>query len=768
VLADFCFQRSNLVLTATAQVPGSVTVGSVTHRLENPVSAVDVHFPGEFVHRVDGVSPSGSGQPECLDRLGVDGDRTARLRMERNAVMAFDLQGTSGCSHLTPGYRFTLTKHHDGDGDYLVARVRHLLTSSDLRGGSPNEWSYENQFSALPASLPYRPPRSTPKARVRGTQTAIVVGSGNDPIRTDRYGRVKVRFHWDVRGVDNADSSAWVRVAQSWAGNRWGMLNIPRAGQEVVVDFLDSDPDCPIIIGSVYNEKNPPPFDLPSQKTLSGFKSDSQLSDEPDAFSGLAVEDRDGSEELHLRSQKDMIVNVKNNHLTSIHGQNVEHTGSVRLTTLGGFAPPGIGSGSGGGESGNKFEDAAGWGYGMVKDHLGQSYATTIGIEAQKGIGQNTIAIYGGEQSLVVDPLAWINEFTCVPVNPKLAMAVGVAMGTGRQTVTYGKLVDMSYGARMQVARGPYYAYAGPMTSGAKFPSRTFVGLRPLPTVLAFVAEALVTEFKGKNVDVIVGLNAGALVTQGLLGWWCGKADRVYLRTLESTLKLADGLSTTLSGYSDAPIRDTSETYALVRRIMATHISEAREDLTFQAGVTEDRAAHRQLIEGPYSVKASGAIEIATFDGVESGQARFNLQEDSALLAGSRVCSLMSGKSVLQLSPEGVHAFAGPNGTIKLCAGFRPDRIDSRTQVQIGPSNLSLAVGATPLPTRIGMIPGEIRLATGAATASRIIMDDDHVELKFGASSIRLDATGITLTGNLIRLDGQSGIQHRSPLTQIQ
>jgi type VI secretion system secreted protein VgrG len=152
----------------------------------------------------------------------------------------------------------------------------------------------------------------TPKPVVHGTQPAIVVGNPGDEIFTDKYGRVRVQFYWDRDGQNNADSSCWVRVGTPWAGQQWGMIHIPRIGQEVIVAFYEGDPDQPIIVGSVYNFRTMPPYTLPDNKTQSGIKSRSSLQGSADNFNEICFEDKKGSEFIYIRAEKDQINTTEN------------------------------------------------------------------------------------------------------------------------------------------------------------------------------------------------------------------------------------------------------------------------------------------------------------------------------------------------------------------------------------------------------------------------------------------------------------------------
>ena len=178
------------------------------------------------------------------------------------------------------------------------------------RGGS----EYRCSFVAMSSKQQFRPRRLTPKPFVQGPQTAVVVGPGGDEIYTDKYGRVKVLFHWDRVGKKTKDEncSCWIRVSQPWAGKAWGGVTIPRIGQEVVVDFLEGDPDQPIITGRVYNAEQMPPYALPANMTQTGMKSRSSKGGGPDNFNEIRFEDLKGSEQVFIHAEKNQDIEVEN------------------------------------------------------------------------------------------------------------------------------------------------------------------------------------------------------------------------------------------------------------------------------------------------------------------------------------------------------------------------------------------------------------------------------------------------------------------------
>ena len=233
--------------------------------------------------------------------------------MQEEAAQGLTIQGASRCRYLAAGHKFTLQRHYNADGPYVLTSVQHSARlQGDYRSDSGGEATYYNSFTCIPAALPFRPRRITPKPVIQGTQTAVVVGPAGEEIFTDKYSRVKVQFHWDRQGQSNADSSCWVRVGTPWAGKNWGMIHIPRVGQEVIVAFEQGDPDQPIIVGSVYNADMMPPYDLPANRTQSGVKSRSSLQGSPDNFNEIRFEDKKGDEQLFIHAEKNQDIEVEN------------------------------------------------------------------------------------------------------------------------------------------------------------------------------------------------------------------------------------------------------------------------------------------------------------------------------------------------------------------------------------------------------------------------------------------------------------------------
>ena len=239
-----------------------------------------------------------------------DGENIANRRLATLQTETKTLRGGSLCRSFHAGAKFTLSKHYreDLNASYILRRLT-------VRG---TQDEYSNGFEAFPADTKFHPPLATPRPIIAGTQTATVVGKSGEEIWTDQYGRVVVQFHWDQLGQNNEKSSCWVRVAQGWAGNLWGSIFIPRIGQEVVVSFLEGNPDRPLITGCVYNAQQVVPYALPDEQTKSALKTNSSKGGS--GFNEIRFEDKAGSEELFIQAQKDMTVSILNNESLTVKG----------------------------------------------------------------------------------------------------------------------------------------------------------------------------------------------------------------------------------------------------------------------------------------------------------------------------------------------------------------------------------------------------------------------------------------------------------------
>ena len=279
-------------------------------------------YPAGYGRKYDGIDSSGAAQAANLLCIEDDKIDTVKTMMESLDDKYKIVSGGGDCSAMTSGYRFELFNHPNNEYDkqYVLTSVSHEAEQNPTYvSDDVIEKPYTNNFTCIDygaGAPPFRPSRKTPKPIVQGSQTAFVVGPGGEEIFTDKYGRVKVQFHWDREGKVDAKSSCWVRVAQGWAGNTWGTMFIPRIGMEVVVHFLEGDPDQPIITGCVYNPQAMPPYTLPDEKTKSTIKSNSSKGG--GGFNELRFEDKRGSEQIFIHAEKNQDIRVKNDALEMI------------------------------------------------------------------------------------------------------------------------------------------------------------------------------------------------------------------------------------------------------------------------------------------------------------------------------------------------------------------------------------------------------------------------------------------------------------------
>ncbi|WP_416310474.1 type VI secretion system tip protein TssI/VgrG [Pseudomonas sp. W03] len=276
------------------------TYSATDYEFTTPTTSLYSQAQAEAGPRAQYEHPGGytaKARGDALTKQRVDGLRSQEKR----------LIGESDCRWLVPGHWFTLTGHDDAalNIDWVLTSVTH----------EADHEHYRNRFEAIPKATAYRPPRTTPKPRMH-TQTAKVVGKAGEEIWTDQYGRIKIQFPWDLQGKNDEASSCWVRVVLPWSGKGFGMQFIPRIGQEVIVTFIDGDPDRPLVTGCVYNGDNALPYALPDNQTQSGIKTNSSKGG--GGFNELRFEDKKDAEEVFLQAQKDMKVNVLNDSTATI------------------------------------------------------------------------------------------------------------------------------------------------------------------------------------------------------------------------------------------------------------------------------------------------------------------------------------------------------------------------------------------------------------------------------------------------------------------
>lgn len=308
-IASFVYNR--------AICPGKIT--HTNYNFKRPSLDMEVSEEGD-THKIHEIYefPGDYGLPP-------DGSTKAKAHLEEAKALEESAQGTSNCARFIPGCTFSVSDHSHDDlnKEYCLISVEHEGSQPNVYGensGIGGDYTYSNHFIAIPADTVYRTRKTLKKPFVRGIQSAVVTGPKGEEIHTDEFGRIKVQFHWDREGKKDDKSSCWLRTSQHWSGNGWGLVSLPRIGDEVLVDFLNGDPDWPIMVGTVNNAASPALYNLPANKTQSGIKTRSTPGGTVANFNELRFEDKMGSEEVYLQGEKDWNILIKND-----KGQRVGH-----------------------------------------------------------------------------------------------------------------------------------------------------------------------------------------------------------------------------------------------------------------------------------------------------------------------------------------------------------------------------------------------------------------------------------------------------------
>ncbi len=317
------------------------------------------------------------------------GSDLVKIRLDAEEACRDMVEASSDCSSFYAGGRFTVKKHSTKSekGEYIIVGIHHQAHDDSYYSGQNGDAGYGNTFTCIPSDVHFRPLQEHQRPVMRGPQSAVVVGPSGEEIYIDEHGRVKVQFIWDREGKMDENSSCWIRVAQSWAGNQWGSSFIPRIGHEVIVNFLDGDPDRPLIMGSVYNGKNKPPY--PS-KTQSGIKTRSTKNGNAQNYNELRFEDKKGGEQIYIHAEKDMDTQVENNETLTVDNdrtKSVKHDENSKIDndrnkTVGKNQSESIGK--------NKTID------------VGENHSETIGKNIDINIGENHTESIGKNMTISV------------------------------------------------------------------------------------------------------------------------------------------------------------------------------------------------------------------------------------------------------------------------------------------------------------------------------------------------------------------------------
>jgi type VI secretion system secreted protein VgrG len=384
----------------------------------------------------------------------ADGEQYADVRINEFGSQFETAQAVTNAKGVCVGSLITLADcpREDQNREHLIVSASYDLEFSEYEAmpeGSGT--SYRCSFVSMSSAQQFRPKRRTPKPFVQGPQTAVVVGPAGDQIYTDKYGRVKVQFHWDRYGKKDENSSCWIRVSHPWAGKGWGAVATPRIGQEVIVDFLEGDPDQPIITGRVYNAENQPPFGFPAGAVLSGVKSDTHKGS---GFNEMSMDDTAGKERVFVHGQYNMDTVVEHDQTSTIHNNRTdkvdvddsETVGNNQKWSVGVNRDATIGSNETLTVGANRTKSIG------STETVSKSETLTVALQRTHSVGINETISVGAAQEITVGGMqaftVGANQSTNVGVNQSTSVGSNRSVTVGaKQDVKVGANTSMNVGA---------------------------------------------------------------------------------------------------------------------------------------------------------------------------------------------------------------------------------------------------------------------------------------------------------------------------------
>ena len=746
-LRDHSFQIPKKNLEAKKKTIASVVVGEVTHNLSiGGNDQLEIYdFPGGYAQRFDGIDQNGAARSQDLQNIFPDSERTVKIRMEEEEAGSLEIAGESNCANFAVGHKFKLKRHFDANGCYLLTRVEHdIRLENSYRSSQPAALHYQNRFSCIPVALPYRPQRVTPKPAIAGIQTATVTGPQSEEIFCDKYGRVKVQFHWDREGKKDADSSCWLRVAQVWAGKGWGAFFWPRIGHEVVVVFEEGDPDQPLIIGSVYNAENMPWFSLPVNKQLAGFKSASERGTAHKNYNGIVFNDEKGKEHLSIHSEHNMSFNSEYDKTFHAGRHNGERVANASIMTVGNI-PFGGGSGGGNGDgmsTGNTIGAPS-----PINEFPGLNAVMVFGENIQSCIGLNHQLALGNNHQICINPFGLLAGVPGIPIPSVMTGAMGAGMG-GNIQLTFGSNAQVTVGQAFEINLGP-----------DKISVDAGYRHHPVSVTLCVILSAAA---------ILYAIGYGLKnANQKYLD--CGKFTIAYQAVVDATLAaimIAENLNqesedasvfalNALFGVQPNTPPDPTATNAggwlagcaagaellgaiLVPLILAGEDSDVGQQERAQnaaagggSGGGADDGNDQHSVVGKYTVTGN-SVEIIS-----------RTPKPPAIPGKNVITLLATGESVAGVGAGGRVEVRG-NTSVRITAGpppFPPTSSPSTSGIDIvvgEAQTIAIQRGLPGIGQKIEMSPGIILIDAGIA---------GMLTLKAGESSITLDAEGITIKG---------------------
>jgi len=452
--------------TSQTVQPGSYVMND--YNFKTPKANLEAKLSQQYEHE--------QSEYEVFDYLGEyidasEGETYVRVRLEEFTSQHEQAQGQTDARGIAVGGLFSLAEfpRKDQNKEYLVVSTDYEINSSQYESGTAtDEDVFSCSFTAMDSQVAFRSQRKTPKPMVQGPQTATVVGKAGEEIWTDEYGRVKVQFHWDREGQSDENSSCWIRVSHPTAGKSWGAVSIPRIGQEVIVDFLEGDPDRPIITGRVYNDVEKTPYGLPASGMISGMKSNSTPGG--GGYNEMIMDDTKGTEQIRIHAQYNMdstILNdqtwtIGNNRTTSVGVDDSETVGSNQTINIGTNQSSTIGANQSISVGSNKTETVAintAETIGVAKElTIGAAYQITVGAAMNETVGAAKAEEIGGAKSVNVG----VNSSENIGSNKSVDAGKNISEKAGDNiTGTAGKDVSMTSGKKMAMTAGDDFSIKG-------------------------------------------------------------------------------------------------------------------------------------------------------------------------------------------------------------------------------------------------------------------------------------------------------------------
>jgi type VI secretion system secreted protein VgrG len=527
VLRDYDFKKPTLDLTKTK-----------TDQIFTELQYYD--FPGEYV------------APDV-------GKTLSEVRLEEFQTNRKSGFGKTQDRRFVPGDKFTMEENPrpDLNREYIITRVTHIGSQAQAFKGAAGAGeqipAYTCEFYCIPSDRPFRPPRITPRPLIHGSQTAIVTGPSGEEIYPDEHGRIKCQFHWDREGKKDEKSSCWIRVSQTWAGPSWGTVVIPRIGQEVVVNFLEGDPDQPLVTGVVYNGDNRPPFPLPSKKSISGVKSDSTKGS--GGYNEFVLDDTKGNELIRVHGQYDMDSTIEHDLREHVLNDRSRDVGNNETISVGNDQTYSIGNNQSG----------------------------TVGVDKTIKVGANHTETIGADKTMTVaaNHTENIGADMKITIGANLTETVGVAY-----TETVGAAMALTVGAGMTQTVGAAYALTvgGALASQCGSASSETVGSSKSSNVGANSSEKV-----GGSKDVGVGSNLSEDVGS------------------KKSVKVGSDLSESIGGKHSESV---AKAYTLKAKTVTI---DAKDKITLKTGAAKiemKKTGDIKITGKKVTVKATQAVEL--------------------------------------------------------------------------------------------------------------------------------------------------------------